>query len=669
MRITSSMYYENLYGSNNNKLNQKLFDVNKQIASGLKIQYASDNVSIFTQTMLLDNEITTLDQTKKSTQSGYKVADQSDVVLNEFTDNMNRMRTLLIKAANGTNDSTSQNAIAKEMRGIETNLKSLANTSINGQFLFSGSAVKTKPIDSNGVYQGNNVARKAFSGSNNQLQYNITGADLFLGEESLVKKEITSNVAQKANIGSTLDVNTTMENFMGVTPSNTHYFYLRGTKSDGSAINSKITLNSTDTVKTLLDAIGQQYGNTGAVNVVNVGMDGSGNIFVSDKLSGSSKLDFHLVGASDFSGTGKANVTSIDTLETNGGVTDYATAKAGSKVYIREFNKSSYVSATGAPTIEGLVYDRTNFSVSGSKVSSDVSQIVKSDNSFATPSTKLLDVASGTTLNAKQLLFKGTNINGTAMSVQIDLKTTGSTFSLDGGTTNYNIYNAETPRAAVDADKMTYQQLMNVINMATTNKLPATTSSASDYDNAVNLSENSGKTYLSYDGKLTFSDLQNGTTKATMALYDANSGDFTAGNASVLTFNTNNALTVKDAKTDFFASINDMITAVEDHKINPDATTGNASRSIGIENAISRMDTLQDHVFRTQSTAGAQSNTLSKAVERTDILNVTTKSLRSSVVDTDLAEASLKLTQLNLNYQSMLSTVGKVSKLSLVNYL
>jgi len=34
-----------------------------------------------------------------------------------------------------------------------------------------------------------------------------------------------------------------------------------------------------------------------------------------------------------------------------------------------------------------------------------------------------------------------------------------------------------------------------------------------------------------------------------------------------------------------------------------------------------------------------------------------------------LAEASLKLTQLSLNYEAMLSTVGKVSKLSLVNYL
>jgi flagellar hook-associated protein 3 FlgL len=670
MRITSSMYYENLYGSNNSKLNKELFDVNKQIASGLKIQYASDNISIFTQTMLLDNEITTLDQTKKSTQSGYKVADQSDVVLNEFTDNVNRMRTLLLQASNGTNDFSSQDAIAKEMRGIETNLQSLANTSINGQFLFSGSAVNIKPISSDGTYNGNAVALNAFAGSNNPLKYNITGAELFLGEESLIGKEVTSNVVQKANIGDTLDASTTIENLMGVVPvGRKHNFYLRGTKSDGTSINEQIQLDSTDTVDSLLTAIGKKYGNSGAVDIVNVKMDNNGNIAVADKLLGSSKLDFHLVGASDFGGTDESNVTSIDALETNGGVTSYATATSTApNLYIREFNKSSYTSATGAPTTEGLVYDRTMFNVSGSKVSSDVAQIVNADNSFALPSTKLLDVASGATLDTKQLLLKGTNVNGTAINVQVDLKSAGSTFSLDNGITNYKIFDMNTPRVAVDADKMTYQQLMDVMNMALTNQLPATTSTDTDYDAAIKLSSNAGITYLSHDGKLKFDDLQYGTTKASISLYDANSGDFTAGKASVITFNTNNALTIRDSKTDFFTTINDMVTTVENHINLPDSTVGN-SRSVGIEHAIAQMDDLQDHIFRTQATAGAQSNTLSKAIERVDILNVTTQSLRSSVVDTDLAESSLRLTQLTLNYQAMLATVGKVSQLSLVNYL
>jgi flagellar hook-associated protein 3 FlgL len=150
-------------------------------------------------------------------------------------------------------------------------------------------------------------------------------------------------------------------------------------------------------------------------------------------------------------------------------------------------------------------------------------------------------------------------------------------------------------------------------------------------------------------------------------LYDSNSGKF-GGDSSVMTLNTNNSLSIRDPKTDFFKTIDEMISAVENNKIYPDADSGDV-RSVGIENAIKMIDDLQDHVLRAHAEVGAQSNTLTKSLERTQILEISTMSLRSSVVDTDLAEASLKLQQLSLNYEAMLSTVGKISKLSLVNYL
>ena len=677
MRVTSSMYYENLYGSNNSKLNKKLFDVNKQIASGLKIQYASDDVSIFAKTMQLDNEITTLEQMKKSTQSAYKVSDQSDAVLNEFTDSMNRMRTLLLQAANGTNDSTSLDAVGAELRGIEKNFKNLANTSINGEYLFSGSAVTIKPIADDGTYRGNDIERNAFVGSNNQQKYNITGSELFLGEEQVVTREISSNVPQKPNLTDTLSVNTTIEELMGTVPAGRkHNFYLRGTQSDGTAINQKIQLDSNVKVEDLLSSIGTAYGNIGSVNVVTVSINDNGHITVKDKINGSSKLDFHLVGASDFGGTDESDVSSIDALQTNGGVTDYNTAQnTAPNLYIREFNKSGYTSATGAPSIEGLVYDRTNFNVSGNSLTSNVPQILKDTNAFATPSTKLIEVASGSTLDTKQLVLHGSDVFGNTLGgangLQINLNSTangGSNFSLDGGVTKYTIYDMSNPRKAVDADEMTYQQLMDVINMTVTNHLPTATNDANAYDNAVGVSDLSGDTFLSSDGKISFDDLQFITTKAAISLYDSNSGDFSAGKASALTFNTNNSLTTRDPKTDFFKTVNEIVTAVENHKLFPDSSSGEV-RNVGIENAVSMMDDLQDHVFRTQSVAGAQSNTLSTAIERTGLLEISTKSLRSSIVDTDLAESSLQLTQLTLNYQAMLSTVSKVSQLSLVNYL
>ena len=700
MRVTSSMYYHSLYGTNNSKLSNELFDVNKQIASGLKIQYAYDNVTTFTQTMRLDNEMTTLGQVKKSTESGYKVSNQSDVVLNEFETSMNRMRTLLLQAANGASDNISQDAIAEELKGIRKNLKSLANTSINGQYLFSGSSVNVKPIDDNGIYHGNDKSMNAFLGSNNKQEYNLSGKDLFLGNETQIKREITSN---KNNINLLLNYpklqvseddkkplssSSTIRNLMGDTDAKVddtnkkHYFYLRGTRSDGTAFKEKFSMKDTQKVSELLKQIGDAYGNTLDSDIVNVSLDSSGNIVVQDKQNNSSKLDFHMVGAVDYDhndGDG-ADVTKIDDLDD--GETDFnkiingTSNAANKKLYIKEFNVSDLKPSSGSSVknIDGLIYDRANFTKDGSTLSADAPQVTRKDNKFATPSTTLAEVAdlsqgSAGTLDGTTLKLVGKNINGDKYDVSVNLKNTsngGSTFTDNVSGNTYTIYNMESPRSATDADKVTYQQFMDITNMTVTNSFP-TGNSATDYDNAIVKANKSGSVALSYDGKINFNDKTSNDTSATISMYDSNSGDFTK-DASVMTFNTNDSLSIRDPKTDFFKSIDEMIASVSDHTNYPDAKNANP-RTIGIENAIQKMDDLQSHVARMHSKVGAQSNTLNTSLQRTQLLEVSTVTLRSSVIDTDVAEASLKLQQLTLNYQAMLSTVGKISKLSLVNYL
>lgn len=692
------MYYRNIFDQNNLQLNKKLFDVNKQIASGLKIQYAKDDVTVFTKTMRLDNEITTLLQIKQSTESGYKISNQSDVVLNEFETSMNRMRTLMLGAANGVNDETSINALAGELRGIEKNLKSLSNSSIDGKYLFSGSLVDTKPIADDGSYRGNDKAINSFGGSNVQERYNLPGSELFLGEESVVRREITTNVIQKnlsATYGdftdptiagsgsSTLTGSNTIRDMMGDSDNNIdtvnakHFFYVQGVKSDGSAVKQKIAMRDDQTVDELLTSVGKAFGNTTSLNLVNVSINGNGNIVVQDKQKGSSKLDFHMVAATDLSGGAAADVTDINSLDS--GETSFekimegTSSAANSNLYVREFVKSPFTPATGvASNIAGLLYDNVDFEKSGSNLSSNVPQIIRGTNAFATDATKLSEVADlsqGTadTLDGTQFVLSGKNVYGTAFNVQIDLSAAGSTFSLNGGTTNYSIFDVSTPRAAVAADDMTYKQLMDVMNMVATNNIPASTTTDTDYDAAVSSAESAGRTYLSYDGKITFSDNTATQTKAQIALYDGNSSNFAQG-ASVMSFQANNSLTVKDPKTDFFKEINEMISAVENNKTYPDSDNGDM-RNVGIENAIAMMDDLQNHVFRAHAIVGAQSNILDTATQRATTLKVSTESLRSDVIDTDLAQASLTLQQLTLNYQAMLSTVSKVSQLSLVNYL
>jgi len=693
MRVTQSMYYDSIYGTNNYKLTQELFDVNKQIASGMKIQYASDDVRTFTETMRLDNEMTVLGEIKTSTENGYKTSNNTDTILTEFNDSMERMKTLLIQAANDTNDEDSLDAIASELRGLEDNLKRLSNTSINGKYLFSGSAVDVKPIAEDGTYQGNDESLNAFLGSNNQQQYNISGAELFLGEESGRKREVSSNVVHENLLGTdAINANSTIAEFMGDKDSNKlnrSHFYLRGTRSDGTAFKDIISLNEDATMQDLLDKIEADYGE----NMVNVSVNSSGEIVVEDKLKGSSKLDFHMVAAVDYSAdytgvatdtqlaTDRAYVDDIDDLDS--AETDYESA-TGADVFVREFSRSGFEAVDdAAQNIEGLVYDRVKFEQNGPFLSSNAPQIVREDNSFASPSTKISEVADlsqGTdgTLAGSSLKLVGTDIYGNDYDVDINFKSSadgGSTFTYNG--TEYNIYNVDPDgRTAVDADEMTYQQLMDVVNMVVTNKLPASSpGTADEYDEAITASNLVGNTTLSYDGKLTFKDLTAANTQASIAMYDPNSDNFTTdadGNvtaaASIMTFNTNNALTISDPKTDFFNTLDEVIASVENYKSYPDASKGDP-RSVGIENAMKKMDDLMNHVYRIHSKVGAQSNTLNTAYEQTQILEISTMSLRSSVIDTDLAEASLRLSQLDTNYQAMLSTIGKISKLSLVNYL
>jgi flagellar hook-associated protein 3 FlgL len=168
---------------------------------------------------------------------------------------------------------------------------------------------------------------------------------------------------------------------------------------------------------------------------------------------------------------------------------------------------------------------------------------------------------------------------------------------------------------------------------------------------------------------MVFEDKVNPVTNASISLYDSNSFDYSNTNGAILTFNANSAIAIRDPKTNFFTQIEEMIRSVEEGKKHSDGSDNIDPRNLGIQNSIQMMDDLSDHVSRLQTEAGSYSQVLQLSSDRTDMLILSTKTLQSDVIDTDIAEATLRMQQLNLNYQAMLSSISKVSQLSLVNYL
>lgn len=410
--------------------------------------------------------------------------------------------------------------------------------------------------------------------------------------------------------------------------------------------------------------------------------------------------------------------------------------------------------AHGYSLSDAMNYARRGFEKDGNTLTGNVSQVVKSTSDFATANTKLVDVAGVDTLNGKQMVLNYTDKNGIKRTGTLNLDTTNTTFSVDldgdGNTTDpnetFSIYNGSGDPLNLNttADNMTYQQLNDLISMATSGTLPkqgvsttaqtainnaiafgvagnaanlaaqtalaktgVSTETASyiqkaidagiikgnlalpaaqraqatiDYNNAIgnaNLAEynyavstakNSVEVNLDYQGKMIIKDKTASESKIDFTMYDASATDFTGIGSTALTFMANNSVTISNPSIDMFKQLDEMIAAVRSGNFRIDSTSDDP-RNIGMQNAITQLDHIADHVTKAQTRIGALTNALSDANIRSEMLSVNVKTVQNSVIGVDTAEAYLELQSLQTSYQAMLSTIASINKMSLLDYM
>lgn len=372
MRVTQFTLYNNFLINHQKEL-RDLTDTQTQIATGKKIQNMYDDPVIYSKYLKLNREINSFTQIKDSANFALTFARETDTTINDIVSTLTSFKTKLLTAANDTNDETSREAIVSDLKGMLNHLKDLANTSIDGKYIFSGSAFDKKPIGDDFSYQGNDKYVKAFLGAGVEREYNIPGSEIFLGRDNDYKKHMTLNIPQfdkmKANpqfvvrgadgklyidktnpnpdapgampvnepitIDSEIRMLTGVEdidNGNGSYDDGTSYFYIQGRKPNGEIINTKFSLSNSAKVNDLLEKIGEEFGNTASSKVVDVSLNDMGEIQIKDLNSGKLITDFFLV-ASD------ADRASVEDLVKNGD-------------YIVEFQKSEFNSIRNIDTIK-----------------------------------------------------------------------------------------------------------------------------------------------------------------------------------------------------------------------------------------------------------------------------------------------------------------------------
>lgn len=462
MRMTNQLQkFNDIY---NYQTNMKALNrLNLQISSGMKIQNSFEDSSVYNDGMRLDYEAATLEQVQTVTSKARNFSVSTDKTLGEFKKQLEQFKVKLVQSANEVHSETSRQALANDLQGIKNHLVNLANTSINGQFLFSGSAINTKPINgTTNQYFGNSQKMNVVGGAQIDLPYNVDGKELFLGRDMDYSKKITSNTMLKDNSLADrdkvvyLNEEHKMKNLLGFdyvkdqrTIQDSDFsgttakrfqdttFYLQGKKPDGTSFTSKFKQSYDSSVKDLLEKIGTEYGNTPTNKVVEVTINNQGQINVRDLTKGNQVIDFHMVGVTKKINSANAanlanppaaptaavtdasdafnGINSLEALRTavNGNPDDYV---------VTEFVKSDYKNLNGNKT-DAFDYDRVKFKQDGRNVTGTVSQVSRLTGNFATDSTTLSEVAGTKELYRDE---KGKyDIDGQKLKMQIKSKSGG----------------------------------------------------------------------------------------------------------------------------------------------------------------------------------------------------------------------------------------------------
>lgn len=748
MRITNKL---NTYNSINQVQTgmKNLYKSYNQLSSGLQIQNSYEGAGMYITNTRLNYEYATLSQIEDASKLADELMKNTDSTMSEMEKLLTQFKVKVTEAANATQTPASREVIAKELETIRQQIVDLANTSVNGQFLFSGSLTNTKPFDYSGNYYGDGKRLNIVTGDGVKNAYNISGYDLFYKADNDFKKQITTNVSftdnrfdlvqnkdktryleGKDKISYLIGLNYVKDNKNGGLEWDKDFeqqpmefpptaLYVQGVKPDGTSFKSAVLVQPTDSIQGMLDKIGALYGNTTTSKVVDVSINKSGQIQITDLKQGNTVLDFHAVAYTPQFQTRDELKNATDAMAAagvtgeqltnnilgqafpNGNITDPAqgnyTYAVGGQNYTMTLHKTDFIFSKMTDTqnndANGADYDNVYFETKNNKVIGNVSQVLKDGGAYATDSTKLSEVATGDLANTT-LNLKVSSRAGRTYDVTIDLRNSQVSYTNAGQTITFPIMHTDPTTlnsgVVTPTNEITYRQLNDIIGLFADDRQPTATITPNnnqiDTNNYNTLTQAFATSRVSvnvdmdYKGRITVTDRLSAGTKIKIALTDSQSGVFpnppqnnltttaqtTTGSA--LSFSANNALIIDEPHNDLINDLETMIQAVRYGYVRADST-GEYPRNTGMQGALERLDHLNEHIIKQRTIIGADQKAMSDTKKKVMTLKVNVKSTQNEVIGADLPEVYSQLMQQQLTYQAALKASTTLSQLSLLNYM
>jgi flagellar hook-associated protein 3 FlgL len=177
-RITTQMTAQNLLANINQSLD-RISTTQQELSTGKRINQPSDDPYGTSLSLQLNGQLGDLTSYANNVTDGTGFSQASSAALSDITNAVQRVRELVLQAANGTQGQTDMSADAAEVGQLIDQIKQDANTQYNGQYVFAGAATSTAPYQagSNDAYGGDNgqVVRTIGPGTSLVINANLSG--------------------------------------------------------------------------------------------------------------------------------------------------------------------------------------------------------------------------------------------------------------------------------------------------------------------------------------------------------------------------------------------------------------------------------------------------------------------------------------------------------------
>jgi flagellar hook-associated protein 3 FlgL len=121
-----------------NNTENRISNTNQQLSSGIRVNKASDDPGDISSILNDQNQISQITQVQTNLDTASTNANAADSALSTTTSLLNQLASIAAQGASSTTTAATRTTLGQQVQGIEQQLVGLANTQVEGSYIFGG---------------------------------------------------------------------------------------------------------------------------------------------------------------------------------------------------------------------------------------------------------------------------------------------------------------------------------------------------------------------------------------------------------------------------------------------------------------------------------------------------------------------------------------------------